>query len=210
MITKDKRAMEATTIQTKEDRIMNTMSNIESKVFNDRIIYLFGTIDTTVLSEFLNKLMYLESIDNTREITIYINADGDDLLNGFAIYDYIDSMQTPVKTICIGKAQNAGAIAFLAGKKRIMSKYSVLVILDTFKHNMDFSIHKADEIEKIMEKLDKLSNMLSKIILDNSRFNLYEICDMLNNNELLFTQHDAEEAGIVTDKIAVSERRKNE
>ena len=207
MIAENKFAMDELNTRGRAD--MNHIKKTEfSDDSDDRNIYLFGIIDIDTLTKCINRLIYLESIDSTREITIYINAFGDDFMNGFAIYDYIDSMHTNVKTICIGKAENSAAIVFLAGRERIMSKHSVIEITDNFKHNMALSVYKIDEIENIMERLDQLSNMISEVILDNSKLGMFEVCDMLNSNGAFFTQSDAEKAGIITAKLHNTERSK--
>jgi len=91
--------------------------DIYSRLLNDRIIFLGTPIDDFVANAVIAQLLYLESEDADKEITIYINSPGGVVSAGLAIYDTIRYVRSPVSTICLGQAASMGAYLLAAGTK---------------------------------------------------------------------------------------------
>ena len=82
--------------------------DIFSRLLKDRIIFLGTPIDDRVANIVIAQLLYLESEDPDKEISIYINSPGGVITSGMAIYDTMHHVKCPVSTICIGQAASMG------------------------------------------------------------------------------------------------------
>ncbi len=91
--------------------------DIYSRLLLDRIIFLGGTIDDHVANLIMAQLLFLESEDQKKDISIYINSPGGVVSAGMAIYDTIQYIKPDVETICIGQAASAAAVLLAAGTK---------------------------------------------------------------------------------------------
>jgi ATP-dependent Clp protease protease subunit len=91
--------------------------DIYSRLLNDRIVFLGTPIDDFVANAIIAQLLYLESEDTDKEITIYINTPGGLVSSGLAIYDTIRYVRCPVSTVCLGQAASMGAFLLAAGTK---------------------------------------------------------------------------------------------
>ena len=111
----------------KETARGNSTVRIDDSLYSNRELFLTTGIDPCSSSEFIKQLMFLDRQDNS-EITLYINSPGGDVVSGLAVYDFINTLKSPVRTVCIGTAASMGAIIFLAGKKRDMLPNSIETI----------------------------------------------------------------------------------
>src|SRR3972149_9467023 len=91
--------------------------DIYSRLLKDRIIFIGGPIDDAVANLVMAQLLFLDSEDAKKDISIYINSPGGVVTAGMAIYDTIQYVSADVATICIGQAASAAAILLAAGKK---------------------------------------------------------------------------------------------
>jgi ATP-dependent Clp protease protease subunit len=91
--------------------------DIYSRLLKDRIIFLGTPIDDYIANVVIAQLLFLESEDADKEITIYINSPGGLVTAGLAIYDTMQYVRCPVSTVCIGQAASMGAFLLAAGSK---------------------------------------------------------------------------------------------
>ena len=91
--------------------------DIYSRLLKDRIIFLGGGIDDGVADVVVAQLLFLESEDPEKDISIYINSPGGVVTAGMAIYDTMQYIKPDVSTICIGQAASMGAFLLAAGAK---------------------------------------------------------------------------------------------
>lgn len=91
--------------------------DIYSRLLKDRIIFLGGPIDDHVSNLIMAQLLFLDSVDSKKDISIYINSPGGVVSAGLAIYDTIQYIGADVSTICIGQAASAAAVLLAAGSK---------------------------------------------------------------------------------------------
>lgn len=91
--------------------------DIYSRLLKDRIIFLGGPIDDEVANIVMAQLLFLESEDDKKDISIYINSPGGVVTAGMAIYDTMQFIKPDVATICIGQAASAAAVLLAAGTK---------------------------------------------------------------------------------------------
>lgn len=153
--------------------------DIYSRLLEDRIILLTGTIDDKMASSIVGQLLYLESIDNNADIYMYINSPGGSINAGMAIYDTMNFIKCDVSTIVIGMAASMAAFLLSAGTrgKRCSLPNSEIMIhqpLGAFEGQASDIEINAKRILKQKEKLNKILSQntnqpLSKIILDTDR-----------------------------------------
>ena len=104
--------------------------DIYSRLLEDRIIFLSDPIDTKVANTIIAQLLYLESQDATKDISLYINSPGGSIYDGMAIIDTMNYIKCDVSTICIGMAASMGALILTSGckgKRMILPNSRVLI-----------------------------------------------------------------------------------
>jgi ATP-dependent Clp protease protease subunit len=89
--------------------------DIYSRLLSERIVFLGTAIDDTVANLVIAQLLHLESDNPDRDISLYINSPGGDMVGLFAIYDTMQFLQCDVATLCVGQAASAAAILLAAG-----------------------------------------------------------------------------------------------
>lgn len=104
--------------------------DIYSRLLNDRIVMLNEEVNSASASVIVAQLLYLESQDPTKDISLYINSPGGSVTDGFAIYDTMQYIKCDVSTICMGMAASMGAFLLAAGAKgkRIALPNSTIMI----------------------------------------------------------------------------------
>ena len=90
---------------------------IDSKILSQRKVFLWGEVDDDSAKHVIDRLLYLELLEPGKEIQLIINSPGGQVTSGFAIYDTMNSITSPVSTICAGLAASMGSIILSAGKK---------------------------------------------------------------------------------------------
>lgn len=155
--------------------------DIYSRMLKDRIIFIGEAIDEHMASLIVAQLLFLESEDSKKEISIYINSPGGSVTAGMAIYDTMQYIKPDVSTICVGMAASMGAFLLSSGAK---GKRFALPNAEVMIHQplggvngqaSDIKIH-ADWILKTREKLNKILSEntgqdLSRIERDTDRDN---------------------------------------
>ena len=91
--------------------------DIYSRLLNDIIIMLHDEVNTATASVVVAQLLFLESQDPTKDISLYINSPGGSVTDGLAIYDTMQYIKCDVSTICMGMAASMGAFLLSAGTK---------------------------------------------------------------------------------------------
>ncbi len=91
--------------------------DIYSRLLKERIIFLGTGVDDTVANLIVAQLLFLESEDATKDITLYINSPGGSVISGLAILDTMNLVKPDVSTICVGMAASMGAVLLSAGAK---------------------------------------------------------------------------------------------
>ena len=91
--------------------------DIFSRLLNDRIVILNDEVNSATASVVVAQLLYLESQDPTKDISLYINSPGGSVSDGFAIYDTMNYIKCDVSTICMGMAASMGAFLLSSGAK---------------------------------------------------------------------------------------------
>lgn len=138
--------------------------DIYSRLLKDRIVFLGTAINDTVANNIIAQLLFLQSEDPKKDITLYVHSPGGHVTAGLAIYDTMQHIKPDVKTVCVGLAASMGAILLAGGanKKRFALPNSEVMIHQPLGgiegQASDISIH----ANHILKTKDKLNNILAK------------------------------------------------
>ena len=101
-----------------EERQLNvTQLDVFSRLMMDRIIFLGTQIDDYTANVLQAQLLYLDSVDNGKDISIYINSPGGSVTAGLGIYDTMQFISSKVATICTGMAASMAAVLLVSGEQ---------------------------------------------------------------------------------------------
>ena len=100
-------------MSTKKDKIQDL---IDTKLLEERKVFLWGQVDDDSAKHVIDRLLYLDLVSND-EIQLIINSPGGYVTSGFAIYDTLKLLKSPVSTVCTGLAASMGSILLSAGEK---------------------------------------------------------------------------------------------
>lgn len=90
---------------------------LQKKFLEERKLFFSGAVDTESTQEFIEKALYLEWMDNKKDITLYLNSPGGSTIDGLVIYDTLKLMKSPLTIIVTGLAASMGSIILCAAKK---------------------------------------------------------------------------------------------
>lgn len=115
--------------------------DVYQKLADNRILFLFDTIDDKLASDITATLLLKDYEDAKSKITLFINSDGGDIRNVFMIYDMMQIVEAPIETICIGSAQNEAALLLAAGTPgmRLATKHAIIGVGQLVHEWMAFS-----------------------------------------------------------------------
>ncbi len=135
--------------------------DIYSRLLKDRIIFLGTPVDDFVANTVIAQLLFLESDDPDKEITIYLNSPGGSVTAGLAIYDTMQYVTCPIATICLGQAASMGAFLLAAGshgRRRALPHSRIMIHQPLGGYQgqaSDIEIH-AREILRMKARLNEL------------------------------------------------------
>ena len=91
--------------------------DIYSRLLKDRIVFLSGQVEDEMANAVVAQLLFLEMDNPDADISLYINSPGGSVTAGMAIYDTMQYIKAPVRTVCVGMAASMGAFLLMAGEK---------------------------------------------------------------------------------------------
>jgi ATP-dependent Clp protease, protease subunit len=153
---------------------------IDSKLLNERKVFLWGEVDDISARHVVERLLYLEMMAPGKQIQLIINSPGGYVTSGFAIYDPIKSITSPVSTVCPGLAASMGSIILSAGAK---GKRYVLPHARIMIHQPSGGAGgPAADIKIQMEEIIKTKNLGAQILADNCGQTLERIIKDFNRD----------------------------
>ena len=136
--------------------------DIYSRLLEDRIVMLNEEVNSASASVVVAQLLYLESKDPTKDISLYINSPGGSVTDGFAIFDTMNYIKCDVSTICIGMAASMGAFLLSGGAK---GKRLALPNAEIMIHQPSGGARGQEtEIRIVAENILKTRNKLNEIL----------------------------------------------
>lgn len=137
---------------------------IDRKFLEQRKVFLNGQVDGKSAKHIIDRLMYLD-MEGDDEIQFYINSPGGFVTDGFAIYDTMQSLKSPVSTICSGLAASMGSILMSGGEKgkRFIQPHAKIMI----HQPMGGAQGQASNIEIQAQEILKIKELSAKILAEN-------------------------------------------
>lgn len=137
---------------------------IDEKLLEERKVFLWGMVDDDSAKHVIDRLLYLD-MQNDKEIQLFINSPGGYVTSGFAMYDTIKSLKSPVSTICTGLAASMGSILLSVGKKgrRFIQPHAQVMI-----HQPSGGAQgQASNIEIQAKEIIKTKELSARLLADN-------------------------------------------
>lgn len=188
-----------------EERQLNIASmDVFSRLMMDRIIFLGLPIDDYVANIIQAQLLYLDSTDPSKDISIYFNTPGGSVYAGLGIYDTMQYITSDVATICTGMAASMGAVLLTAGAKgkRSALRHSRVMIHQPMGGAQGQSV----DIEITTREIVKLRKELYTIIADHSG-NTFKKVEKDSDRDFWMTAEEAKAYGMI-DEVLVREKKK--
>jgi ATP-dependent Clp protease protease subunit len=175
--------------------------DIYSRMLRERIIFLSGEVEDHMANLIVAQLLYLESVDPEKDISLYINSPGGLVTAGLAIRDTMNFIKPDVSTVCIGQAASMGAMLLAAGAKgkRISLPKSRIMI----HQPSGGSRGQATDIEIQAAEILRLKAMLNEMLADDTGRPVEEIARHMERDKYM-SATEAQAFGIVD---LVMERR---
>jgi ATP-dependent Clp protease protease subunit len=169
--------------------------DIYSRLLKEHIIFLGTDIDEVIANIVVAELLYLESEDPDREISIYINSPGGSITAGLAIYDTMQFIRPDIVTICMGQAASMAAILLAAGTKgkRYSLPHSRILI---HQPSVEGIAGQATDVKIYAEELLRTRKLLSNI-LSNLTGQSFEKADLDVERDFILSPTQAVDYGIV-------------
>ena len=186
-----------------EERQLNvTQMDVFSRLMMDRIIFLGTEISDYTANTIQAQLLYLDSIDSSKEISIYLNSPGGSVTAGLGLYDTMQFISSPVATICTGMAASMAAVLLVAGQE---GKRSALPHSRVMIHQPLGGVQgQASDIEITAREIQKMKKELYTIISNHSHTPFDKVWAD-SDRDYWMTAQEAKEYGMIDQ---VLEKRK--
>lgn len=171
--------------------------DIYSRLLRENIIFLGGPIDDGVANIVIAQLLFLQSEDPKKDITLYVNSPGGSVTAGLAIIDTMNHIKNDVATVCIGMAASMGAVILSSGAK---GKRFALTNSEVMIHQPHGGAEgQASDIEISARRIIKNREVLNKILAKNSGQSIAKI-EKDVDRDFFMNSEEAKKYGII-DKI---------
>lgn len=176
--------------------------DIYSRLLKERIIFIGTPIDDTVANLVVAQLLFLQSEDATKDISIYINSPGGSVYAGLAIYDTMQYLKPDIATFCMGMAMSMGAVLLAGGakNKRYVLPNSTILI----HQPLGGAEGQAADIEITAKEIVRLRTSIYEILVKHTGQDMARIKADSDRN-FYMTADMAKEYGIVDDILVPSE-----
>lgn len=173
--------------------------DIFSRLLKERIIFLMGQVDDHISSLVCAQLLFLESENPKKEISIYINSPGGVVTSGMAMYDTMQYIRCPVSTVCMGQACSMGSLLLCAGEKG--QRFSL--------PNSRIMIHQpsggaqgqASDIEIQAREIIKLRQRLNEVYVKHTGQNIDTIAAAVDRDNFMSAE-EAKAFGLIDEVVS--------
>ena len=171
-----------------------------SRMLQDRIVFVIGPIEDTMASSVCLQLLFLESQNPKKEISMYINSPGGVVTSGMAIYDTMQFIKSPVATLCMGQAASMGSLLLAAGHKDMRFALPNARIM---VHQPSGGFQgQASDIERHAEDIVKMKRRLNEVYVKHTG-QPYEKIERTLDRDHFMTADEARDFGLV-DRVLTS------
>ena len=168
--------------------------DIFSRLLRERIIFLTGPFEDGMASLICAQLLFLESENPKKEISMYINSPGGQVTSALAIYDTMQYIKSPVSTVCMGMAASAGSLILQAGEKgqRISLPNAKIMV-----HQPSGGARgMASDMEIQIEDMRKTKRLLNEIYVKHTGQN-YDTIEKTLDRDKYMTAAEARDFGLI-------------
>jgi ATP-dependent Clp protease protease subunit len=181
--------------------------DIYSRLLKERIIFVVGPVNDGMASLVCAQLLFLESENPKKEISLYINSPGGVVTSGLAMYDTMQYIRPEIATVCVGLAASAGSLLLTAGRKG--KRFSL--------PNSNIMIHQpsggfqgqASDIEIHAKEILKTRDRLNKIYVRHTGQELSKIENAMDRDRFM-TPEEARDFGLIDEVVTERPRPADE
>ena len=168
--------------------------DIFSRLLKERIIFLNGPVEDGMSALICAQLLYLESENPKKEISMYINSPGGIVTSGLAIYDTMQYIKSPISTVCLGMAASMGSFLLMAGEKgqRISLPNARIMV---HQPSGGYS-GKASDIQRHAEDIIKTKRRLNELYAKHTGQSV-EVVEETLDRDFFMTAEEAKNWGLV-------------
>ena len=170
-----------------------TLYNIQDAMLQHREVECVGEINSDSVYALCRQLRYLQQEDPQAEITMFINSPGGEVSSGLALYDVMQGLTCPIRTVCLGTAASMGAVLFAAGNQREILPHGRVMIHDPLLSGGVGG--SALKIQEISANLLKVREETGRILARHTGKSLEEIFEK-TARDAWFTAEEAVEFGL--------------
>ena len=173
--------------------------DIYSRLLLDRIVFISGEVNDEMANAVCAQLLFLQSQDAKKEISVYVNSPGGSVTAGLAIYDTMQFVTCPIATYCLGQAASMGAVLLTAGAKG--RRFSLPNARIMIHQPWGGAEGKASDIEITAREILRLKERLNEILAKHSGRKIEEVVRDTDRDHFMSAE-EAKEWGIVDEVLA--------
>ncbi|MFN0263471.1 ATP-dependent Clp protease proteolytic subunit [Tepidamorphus sp. 3E244] len=172
--------------------------DIYSRLLKERIVFITGPVEDHMASLYVAQMLFLESENPKKEISVYINSPGGVVTSGLAMYDTMQFIRPPVATLCVGQAASMGSLLLTAGAKDMRS---ALPNARVMLHQPSGGFQgQASDIERHAQDIIKIKRRLNEIYVKHTGQD-YETIEKTLDRDHFMTAQEALEFGLIDQVI---------
>ena len=173
--------------------------DIYSRLLLDRIVFISGEVNDEMANAVCAQLLFLQSQDAGKEISVYVNSPGGSVTAGLAIYDTMQFVKCPVATYCLGQAASMGAVLLSAGAKG--RRFSLPNARIMIHQPWGGAEGKASDIEITAREILRLKARLNEILARHSGRKVAEV-EKDTDRDHFMSAEEAREWGLIDEVLA--------
>ncbi len=179
--------------------------DIYSRLLKDRIVFIGTPIDDNIANVIIAQLLFLQTEDPEKDISVYVNTPGGHVTSGLAIYDTMQFVKPDVNTYCVGQAASMGALLLAAGTKgkRFALPHSRIMIHQPWGGAQGAASDISIQAQEILRMKDKIEQILAKHTGKS-----IEKIKKDTDRDYFMPAEEAKEYGIVDQVIETMKRKK--
>ena len=173
--------------------------DIYSRLLLDRIVFISGEVNDDMANAVCAQLLFLQSQDAKKEISVYVNSPGGSVTAGLAIYDTMQFVKCPVATYCLGQAASMGAVLLAAGAKG--RRFALPNARIMIHQPWGGAEGKASDIEITAREILRLKEVLNEILAKHSGKALADVVRDTDRDHFMSAE-EAKAWGLVDEVLA--------
>ena len=162
--------------------------DIRDNMLANRELELACAVNADSCAAVIRGLLHLERCDANAPVTLYINSLGGEVHSGLALYDVMQAVSCPIRTVCLGMAASMGALLFIAGDERWMLPHSRIMIHDPFIGGAGLGGN-ALSVKARADDLMRIRNITADVIAKHSGMQLERVLELTASDTYFEAEH---------------------